>query len=58
MSEKGKESYIGLNGKPIKDESDWDYVRNMSDEEALRNALDDPDAQPRNPDDLRRKHDR
>lgn len=30
----------------IPDESDWEYVKNMSDEEALANAMADPDAQP------------
>jgi hypothetical protein len=32
--------------KNLKDLSDWDRVKAMSDDEALQNALDDPDNQP------------
>ena len=39
--------YIGVAGKPIADQSDWEYVRAMSDIDAMRAALADPDAQPR-----------
>lgn len=39
--------YIGLDGKPIADQSDWEYVRALSDKDAMRAALADPDAQPR-----------
>lgn len=39
--------YIDLDGKPIADQSDWEYVRAMSDKDAMRAALADPDAQPR-----------
>lgn len=33
-------------GKNLKDLSDWHRVKAMSDDEALQNALDDPDNQP------------
>lgn len=36
------------------DETDWAYLQAMTDEEALQNALDDPDAQPLTPEQLSR----
>lgn len=34
----------------MEDLSDWEWVKNMTEEEAHQNALDDPDAQPINED--------
>ena len=36
------------------DETDWAYLESMTDEEALQNALDDPDSQPLTPEQLSR----
>lgn len=40
--------------KDLVDQSDWDYVRNMTDEEAEANALSDPDNPPATEEQLKR----
>ena len=39
--------------KPFEDKTDWDRLRAMTDEEVTAAALDDPDAQPSTPEQLR-----
>ena len=39
--------------KPFEDDMDWDRLRAMTDEEVTAAALDDPDAQPSTPEQLR-----
>lgn len=46
MSATNSTAYIGLDGKEIADQSEWERVRAMSAEEAMRAALADADAQP------------
>lgn len=42
----GSKTYMGLDGKPIVGQTDWERVHAMTEEEIMAAALADPDAQP------------